>query len=124
MMNDQRLEIIVANLLRAGVLLAASVVLIGGIGYLANHGHEVPDYRVFHGAAEKYRSVGPMAQAAAHMDWRAVIQLGLMILIATPVARVGFSLMAFGAERDRTYVGITAIVLAILIYSLVAPHAG
>lgn len=124
MMNDQRLEIIVANLLRAGVLLAATVVMIGGIGYLARHGQEVPDYRVFHGAAEKYRSIGPMAAAAAQMDWRAVIQLGLMILIATPVARVAFSLVAFGEERDRTYVAITAIVLAILIYSLAAPHGG
>ncbi len=124
MMNDQRIEIIVANLLRAGVLLAATVVLIGGIGYLGHHGQEVPEYRVFHGAAAKYRSIGPMAAAAAQMDWRAVIQLGLMILIATPVARVGFSLVAFGAERDRTYVVITAIVLAILIYGLVAPHGG
>jgi uncharacterized membrane protein len=115
--TDERIEIIIANLLRAGVLLAAAVVLIGGVGYLAHHGHEIANYRHFHGAPEKYRNVVFIADGALHLDSRAVIQLGLLILIATPVARV-----AFGLEKDWTYVWVTAIVLAILIYSLAAPH--
>jgi uncharacterized membrane protein len=48
----------------------------------------------------------------------AVIQLGLLILIATPVARVIFSLVGFVLERDRVYVAITLAVLAILAYSI------
>ena len=39
--NDQRIEIIIGALLRTGVLLAASVVLFGGVLYLARHGNEI-----------------------------------------------------------------------------------
>jgi uncharacterized membrane protein len=51
-----------------------------------------------------------------------MIQLGLLFLIATPVARVAFSVYAFMRERDKTYVIITLIVLAILLYSLFGRH--
>lgn len=47
-----------------------------------------------------------------------VIQLGLLLLVATPIARVALSLVAFMRQRDRRYVLITAIVLAILLFSL------
>ena len=49
---------------------------------------------------------------------RRMIQLGLVLLIATPVARVAFSVVAFLLQRDRTYVVITLIVLAVLLFSL------
>jgi uncharacterized membrane protein len=111
-MTDRRLEQIVGNLLRTGVALAAAVVLAGGIWYLAAHGASRPDYRRFHagpGAMPWSRDLrGPLA----------AIQLGLLILIATPVARVVFSLVAFGLERDKVYVTITLVVLVILVYSL------
>jgi uncharacterized membrane protein len=48
----------------------------------------------------------------------AIVQLGLVLLIATPVARVAMSLVAFVLQRDRVYVLVTAIVLALLIFSL------
>lgn len=120
--TDERMEVIIANLLRSGVLLSAAVVLFGGVGYLLHHGHEIANYHQFHGAPEKYRNVALVIAAAMHPDWSAVIQLGLLVLIATPVARVAFSLVAFGFEKDRTYVAVTAIVLAILIYSLAGAH--
>jgi uncharacterized membrane protein len=53
---------------------------------------------------------------------RGIIQLGLLLLIATPVARVAFSVVAFALERDRLYVGITLIVLAVLAFSLAGGH--
>ena len=49
---------------------------------------------------------------------RGIIQFGLLLLVATPVARVAFSILAFALQRDRTYVIITLIVLGILLYSL------
>ena len=42
-----------------------------------------------------------------------------MLLIATPIARVLFSVVAFALQRDRTYVVVTLIVLAVLLYSLI-----
>jgi uncharacterized membrane protein len=55
-------------------------------------------------------------------DYRSLIQLGLLLLIATPVARVAFSAVAFAAERDYLYAGMTVAVLGLLGYSLL--HAG
>lgn len=118
-MTDQRLERIVSNLLRTGVTVSAAMVLAGGIGYVIRHGREVADYRVFHVAQQQYVYAGSILRAALHGNFRALIQLGLLVLIATPVARVAFSIVAFWLEKDRTYVAITALVFAILLYSLV-----
>ncbi|MGH9559320.1 MAG: DUF1634 domain-containing protein [Bryobacteraceae bacterium] len=120
-MTDKRLEIVVANLLRAGVLLSAAVVLTGGICYLGNHGREIADYRVFHPSA--YRDLSSVFRSATALDCGAMIELGLILLIATPIARVAFSLVAFAMQRDRTYVIVTAIVLAILLFSIAGQHA-
>ena len=117
-MTDHSLERIIANLLRTGVLLSASVVLLGGICFLMRHGDEPANYRSFQPAPAQYRSVHGVLAGVTQKDWRAVIQLGLLLLIATPIARAALSLVAFWMERDRTYVVITAIVLAILLCSL------
>jgi uncharacterized membrane protein len=120
--TDQRLEVIISILLRTGVLISATVVLLGGICFLARHGHEQPEYHVFHGTPQIYRSVTGVIRAAGPSNCTAVIQLGLLLLILTPVARVAFSLAGFALEHDGTYVALTSIVLAILIYSLAVPH--
>ena len=120
--DDVKLEKIVAWLLISGVALSALVVLVGAAGFLWNHRSEPADYHVFRGATEKYRSVDGVLGAAGPSDWRAVIQLGLMLLILTPIARVAFSLMGFVLEKDWTYTALTALVLAILVYSFIAPH--
>jgi uncharacterized membrane protein len=52
------------------------------------------------------------------MDSRAIVQLGLVMLIATPIARVAFTLIAFALQRDRVYVGVTLLVLALLLFGL------
>jgi uncharacterized membrane protein len=120
--TDRRLEVIISVLLRTGVLLAATVVLLGGVCFLAKHGQEQPEYHVFHSTSDVYRSISGVIHAAGPSDCRAVIQLGLLLLILTPVARVAFSLAGFALEHDRSYVMLTFIVLAILIYSLLGPH--
>jgi uncharacterized membrane protein len=111
-MDDQQLEQIVGNLLRAGVIAAAAVVLAGGIWYLAVSPVTAPNYRQFHPVVRNVRAI-------AHLPApEAVILAGLLILIATPVARVVLSLVAFAVEHDRTYVVCTLIVLIILLYSI------
>ena len=116
--NDQRIEIIIGTLLRTGVILAAAVVLFGAALYLARHGHEPANYSSFHGEPASLRSPKDILHGVTEMNARAIIQLGLLLLIATPVARVAFSAVAFAIERDYMYVVITLIVLAILMYSL------
>jgi uncharacterized membrane protein len=116
--QDQRMDQIMAVLLRTGVLLSAGLVFIGGVVYLSRHDLPVINYRVFQGEPQELRTVAGILREAAKSHGRGLIQLGLLILIATPVARVLFSVFAFLYERDWIYVAITMIVLALLCYSL------
>ena len=120
--TDQRVETIVANLLRAGVWLAAAVVALGGIIFLVRHGRAMPQYARFVGEPFELRTVSGIIRGSASFHGRNIIQLGLLLLIATPVARVAFSVVAFALERDRLYVVITLIVLAVLLFSLAGGH--
>jgi uncharacterized membrane protein len=119
--EDQAIEVTIGNLLRAGVILAASLVAAGAFVYLLRHGHEVIDYDTFHGEPESLKSLTAIIHGALHLSGRAMIQLGLLVLIATPIARVLFSAVAFFHERDYLYVFLTLLVLAILLYSLFGP---
>ena len=116
--TDEQMEQIVGNLLRIGVVIAALVVLAGGVLYLIRFGGTLPNYAVFRGEPTDLRSVSGIIRDVLPLHSRGVIQLGLLLLIATPVARVAFSILAFALQRDRTYVVVTLIVLGVLIYSL------
>lgn len=122
--DDSSIELIIGTLLRAGVLLAASVVLLGGIIYLVREGHAEVSYRNFQGNYSLLRTLGGIAHGVSQLRGRAIIQLGLLLLIATPVARVIFSAFAFARERDYLYVAITLTVLAVLLYSLFGVRPG
>ncbi|HVO35079.1 MAG TPA: DUF1634 domain-containing protein [Gemmatimonadales bacterium] len=117
--SDPRLQHAVGKLLRFGVLLAAAVVLVGGIAYLARYGAAVPDYRVFRGQPDNLRSLAGIVRSAFALDERGVIQLGLVLLVATPIARVAIAGFVFAFERDRTYVLVALLVLALLLWSLI-----
>jgi uncharacterized membrane protein len=119
--TDQRIENILGNLLRAGVLLSALVVLIGGVIYLLRHGHSPVDFRAFRGEPADLRDIRGIVSDTLALRGRGIIQLGLLLLIATPVARVAFSIFGFAEERDRMYVVFTVIVFSILLYSLIGP---
>ena len=116
--SDEKAEGIIATLLRSGVLASAAVVCIGGIWYLVQHGSEVPDYHVFRGQPPELRSVSGVLRGLAAGNDQALIQLGLLLLIATPVARVAFAAAVFALQRDRTYVVISLAVLAVLLFGL------
>jgi len=116
--TDHQVEIFIGNLLRIGVMASALLVFSGGLVYLLRHGFALPDFKSFRGEPEELRHVGGIIKYAFSLHPRGLIQLGLLLLIATPVARVVFSIFAFLRQRDRMYVIITFIVLLILCYSL------
>jgi uncharacterized membrane protein len=120
--TEEQVEAVVGNLLRIGVTLAAVVVCLGGALYLIRHGVSVPHYGVFHGEPADLRSVSGIVTDALSLQSRGVIQLGLLLLLATPVARVAFSAFAFAQQRDAMYVINTLVVLAVLLYSLVGGY--
>jgi uncharacterized membrane protein len=95
------------------------VAVAGGVAVLVQHGARVASYGTFTGETAEFTSIGGIVRGVLALDSRAVVQLGLVLLIATPVARVVFSLVAFLLQRDGLYVVITGIVLAVLVFSLV-----
>lgn len=117
-LSEKRFESLIGLMLRVGVVLAAAIVLSGGVLYLNKYGSVEPDYRLFRGEASELRSLHAILGDAAAGHPRGLIQFGLLLLIATPVARVAFSVAAYISERDWIYAAITLFVLGILLYSL------
>jgi uncharacterized membrane protein len=116
--TDHDLDLSVAAMLRIGVTLAAIVVLAGGILSL-RHPHTTPaDYSHFNPGTESLRTLTGIVRGTLHLDPQSIIQLGLVLLIATPVARVILCIIGFARQRSALYVTISSIVLAILLYSL------
>ena len=116
--TDHDLDLSVAAMLRFGVTLAAIVVFAGGLLSLRQPWSMTPDYTHFHAGDEALRSISGIIRGALHFDSQSIIQIGLLVLIATPVARVVMCVIGFARQRSALYVVISSIVLAILVYSL------
>jgi uncharacterized membrane protein len=112
--SDEAVEAALGRLLQAGVVLAAVLVALGGLRYLLEHGSAAPPGRLFSGEPVELRQLRGILDGAAAFRGRPLIMAGLLVLIATPVARVGASLVAFLQQRDRIYVLLTAFVLLVL----------
>lgn len=107
-------DVRLAQFLRAGVLLSTLLVTAGGAIYLSSSTRRTVDYAVFTGEPVRLRSVSGVVNEALNMSGPGFIQLGLLILIATPVARVFLSAVVFAYQRDWLYAAVTLIVLALL----------
>ena len=116
--NDEQMRSIMGTLLRVGVVSSAILVVLGGILFFIQHPREIMDYTTFKGEPARLRQVQIILKEALHFKSRDIIQLGLLLLVATPVARVLFSLIGFLIEKDWVYVAITFIVLLVLFSSL------
>ena len=121
-LSDRRLETIVGNLLRAGVVIAATITSIGGVICLAYSGEALAHYRLFQGEPADLRHVNGVLSDASSGHGPGIMRLGLLLLIATPVARLAFSLAAFAVQRDRLYVVVTPTVLGVLTFSTAGGH--
>lgn len=123
---DQRdVEQYIGKLLRYGVILSSIITVFGGIIYLFQHHTKTADYapvpsgQPFPGVAEYLRELNTIIPGVLNFDGAAIIQLGVIVLIATPIIRVAFSAISFLIERDYLYVGITLLVLAIILANMI-----
>lgn len=99
---------IIYHTLRAGTI-ACAVLLIVALAYVAASGAPMPSRAV--PVPDLLIGLGGLTPAA-------VLSVGLLLLILTPVARVALSVGYFAREKDRTYVLVTIIVLANLLVGL------
>lgn len=117
--KDTDVEQIVGQLLRYGVLTASLVALVGGAYYLSAHGAlPVPAYSKFIGEGNGYTTYGGIISGAIALRPAEVIQLSVLLLIATPILRIVFSLIGFVMEKDKLYIGITLLVLCVMMTSI------
>ena len=116
--EERKFEVALAYLLRFGVLLSAIVVTVGAAIYLSQSGTELVRYHIFKGEPSPLRSFSHVFPLAFSLDGRAIMQVGLVLLIAIPFARVLFSEAVFLKERDWMYSAFTLVVLLILTFSL------
>ena len=116
--DDSDIELRMGRLLQWGVTLAGAVMLGGGAIYLSRHAGDIPDYKNFRGVLPQFKTVSGILRGTVALQGRAIIQLGVLLMIATPVLRVVFALVAFALERDWLYTLISGVVLALLAYAL------
>jgi uncharacterized membrane protein len=117
--SDHEVEQLIGRLLQIGVLIAAAVVLVGGVMLLVQHGSRPVEFSTFSTASSPLQGLVGIFRGALALDSMAIVQLGLVLLIATPVMRVALTLVAFALQRDRLYILLTAVMLALLLYGLV-----
>ncbi len=117
--SDHAVEQVIGRLLQIGVFAAAAVAIVGAILVLIQHGSATPTFTQFAEAPDHLTSVGGILRGVRAMRSESIVQLGIVMLILTPMLRVAFTLVAFVLQRDRVYVAITSLVLALLLYGLV-----
>ncbi len=116
--EDYSLEQLLGRVLQIGVLVSAAVVILGGILFLPAHAHWVPSFGVFNGAREELRSVPGAVHEVLGLQADALVQLGFVLLIATPLLRVVFSLFGFIVRKDWFYTVVSLIVTGVLVAGL------
>ena len=120
--TDQELDLSIAAMLRFGVSLSALIVLVGGILFLHHSRAATANFSHFTPGDPALRSLTGPFEGAIDFAPQSIIQVGLIVLIATPIARVVFCVVGFARQRNLLYVSISVLVLAVLFYSLV--HSG
>jgi uncharacterized membrane protein len=117
-LSDMQMDAAIANMLRFGISLAATLMILGGWFYLQHPTMQPSDYSHFHGTATDLHNLGKVLTGARLADSTSVLELGIVLLIATPVARVALCVVDFARQRDKLYVAVSFFVLLVLLYSL------
>ena len=117
-MTDERLESMISSILRFGVFAAALVVGVAGVFHLIRFHADPVTYGRFALERSDLRTFGGVVRSSLRLQSDAIIQLGLLMLIATPIARVALAAIGFTLEHDYLYLGVSIIVLLILTFSL------
>jgi uncharacterized membrane protein len=112
------MRIWISRILRVGVLISAVLILTGGMLYLFQHPDEILSFKKFSSQPDRLRHIEIIFMEALQLRSRSVIQLGILVLLATPLLRVIFSFIEFLINKDWIYVVITGIVIGTLCYSL------
>ncbi len=116
--NELKMELTKGAVLRTGVLTCCAIMLAGAVLYLLRHGGGHPAYTHFHGEPAPLESAVGVIRDAFSGSARGIIQLGALLMIATPVTRVIFAVIGFARLKVWKFVWISLTVLGLLIFGL------
>ena len=121
--DPDTMNAVLSAVLRYGVILSAAITMLGTALALERYGlssaSQFVTYLPNQVPHEPFStSLGAMFSGVLAFDPFSIIELGVVALMATPVARVLISIFLFAAEKDRLYVYITAVVLTLLLFSM------
>lgn len=125
--RDKDISRIIGNILRWGVYLSLSIAFIGGLIYLWGKGgaySQVQHQLFVEKDANLIELLSATFKGVSNGLGGSIIELGILLLMATPLARVVFSLVAFYLEKDKLYVFITLMVLLIIFTSILTGFGG
>ena len=121
--TDVDLNRSVGNLLRLGIVLAVTTSIIGFVK-LFLEGFKMPrKYTMLNMGTSSEKVWGHFWETLCKGEGMAIIQLGILMLIFTPLMRIIFALIGYLKEKDYTYVIISSIVLAIMAISFFTGYA-
>ncbi len=122
----EKMELALGQLLRIGVGLSIALITLGLLVSFIRHPNFVYDQGALHTLVTKdavFPSTIPQIyHGLATMPGRAIICLGLLVLLATPILRVAVSAMVFFKRKDWPFAFLTTAVLLVLIISILSGH--
>jgi uncharacterized membrane protein len=123
-----RAELLISTLLRLGVIISFCVIVLGLFVSFLRHSddylHSTSSYQSLTAKTAVFpHTIASVIAGATHLRGQAIVMLGLLLLIATPVMRVAASILVFWHERDATYAVITSVVLTLLLLSFLLGRA-
>lgn len=116
--TEGSLQHVVSFVLRAGVIVSGGVGAVAVVLNLATHSSDKVSFAHYAGAKAEDTHVGPILVQALHGSPRGLMMMAILLLLLTPITRVGVSLLGFIKEKDRVYVVVTTAVLLTLLGSL------
>jgi uncharacterized membrane protein len=122
--KDKDIRLLLSYVLRAGTIVSISVVFIGGIFFIYRHGQSISDYSHFNGIPRFIQNASGIFHGIWALHGQAMIQFGIVLLIATPILRVVFSAIGFVLEKDYMYLCISLLVLGIIFFSMMTGRPG
>ncbi|MCE9589841.1 MAG: DUF1634 domain-containing protein [Planctomycetes bacterium] len=118
--NTHRIELLIGNLLRLGVIVSLTLVTLGTlVTFIGDRDRpDAASLDVLHLTQTRFpHTLTSVLREAAAFHGPGLVMLGILVLVATPVARVVAAVALFTAERDRIYIALTTVVLIMLVVS-------
>jgi uncharacterized membrane protein len=120
-MKDEQIQNALAKMMLGGTLIAALVIAVGLLWFLAAHSGAKPGDHLFSGEPKYFENPIAMVERAMAFDEtghrRSLIMIGVVLLLLNPMIRVALAVLGFAVQKDRLYAAVSLWVLLVLVFS-------